>query len=298
MVKGFRPPPLRALRVFEAAARTGSLTLAARDLNLTHSAVSQQIKMLEGYFGRPLFVRGPRGVEATAQAKVLYEEVRASLDRIALAAEQFAQSGATRSLRVNATASFAMRWLIPRLSSFQLDNPRVQVLITTSIEGIGELKEPFDVIIRRSPMSRAGFECRRFLDDVSGPLASPGYLARNPVPAPEACLRATLLHLASRRNAWQRWLALAGVNAPQELPGAVYEHFFLSLQAASSDLGLAIGSLALCEEDLAAGRLVRLFPDTVIEGAGFHMLYRAPARPDQALRAFVDWLGGQGGARG
>ena len=88
------------------------------------------------------------------------------------------------------------------------------------------------------------------------------------------------------------------MNAPQELPGAVYEHFFLSLQAASSDLGLAIGSLALCEEDLAAGRLVRLFPDTVIEGAGFHMLYRAPAQPDQALRAFVDWLGVPGGARG
>jgi LysR family transcriptional regulator, glycine cleavage system transcriptional activator len=292
-----RSPPLRALRVFEAAARTGSLTLAADELHITHSAVSQQVKLLEAHFGRPLFVRSARGVEATAPARLLYEEVRAGLDRIALAAEQFAQAGVARSLRINAAPSFAMRWLIPRLSSFQMGNPRIQVLITTSVADIGELKEPFDLIIRRSPMSRPGFACARFLEDVSGPLASPGYLARNPVRSPAACVRASLLHLASRRDAWSRWLARAGVKAPQKLPGSVYEHFFLSLQAASSDLGIAIGSMALCEDDLASGRLVRLFPETVIEDAGFHMLYPEPARPDPALRALVDWLAGQGRVR-
>ena len=153
MATHVRLPPLKALRVFEAAARTRSLTLAAQELHITHSAVSQQVKLLEAHFGQPLFVRGPRGVEATAQAKLFYEEVRASLDRIALAAEQFAQAGAVRSLRVSATPSFAVRWLLPRLSSFQIANPRIQVLISTSVEGLDELKEPFDLIIRRSPMN-------------------------------------------------------------------------------------------------------------------------------------------------
>ncbi len=291
MARDIRVPPLKALRVFEAAARTGSLTLAAQELHITHSAVSQHIKRLEEYFGQPLFVRSPRGVAATAQAKILHEEVHSSLDRIALAAEQFAQSGIVRTLRINTTPSMAMRWLIPRLSSFQIDNPRIQVLLTTSTaDAIGDLKEPFDVIIRREPMARSGFECARFLDDVSGPLASPRYLKRNPVKSPKDCVHASLLHLASRRNAWSRWLVLAGGKAPQKLAGTVFEHFFLSLQAASNDLGIAIGSLALVEDDLATGRLVRLFPKIVIRDPGFHMLYRAQQRRDPALHIFTSWL--------
>lgn len=289
-------PPLKALRVLEAAARTGSLTLAAQELHITHSAVSQQIKLLEQYFGKPLFVRVARGVEATAAAKILVDEVRSSLDRIGLAAEQFAQSGVSRTLRVNTTPSIAMRWLIPRLSLFQIDNPRVQVLITTSTsDAISHLHEPFDLIIRRDAMVRSGFTCERFLDDVSGPVVSAGYLERVAIQTPSDCMGAALLHLSTRKDAWPRWLRQAGVDAPPRVQGTVFEHFFLSLQAASNDLGIAIGSLALVEDDVKSGRLVRLFPECVIQDPGFHMLY--PAQPqDPALGIFVAWLREQGAA--
>lgn len=296
MTKHGRLLPLKALRVFEAAARTGSLTLAAQELHITHSAVSQQIKLLEQYFGQPLFVRSARGVEASAQAKIFHEEVRSSLDRIGLAAEQLSQSGVIRTLRVNTTPSIAMRWLIPRLSLFQIDNPRVQVLISTSTsDAIDHLKEPFDVIIRREAMTRSGFECERFLDDISGPLASAGYLNRVSIRTPQDCVHASLLHLASRMDAWPRWLKLAGVKTRQRLSGPVFEHFFLSLQAASNDLGIAIGSLALVEDDVATGRLLRLFPEFVIQDAGFHMLYPAQQR-DPALGVFIAWMKAQGAA--
>ena len=296
MLKATRLPPLKALRVFEAAVRTGSLTLAAEELHITHSAVSQQIKLLEEHFGQVLLVRGPRGVAPTAQAKTFYEEVRASLDRIGLAAEHLSQSGAVRTLRINTTPSIAMRWLIPRLSSFQIENPRVQVLVTTSTtESIDHLKDPCDVIVRREAMTRPGFECERFLDDVSGPLASAHYLANASITHPRDCLQSTLLHLSGRMTAWSRWLNLAGVATPQQLPGPVYEHFFLSLQAASTDLGIAIGSLALVDDDLATGRLVRLFPQWVLRDPGFHMLYPALPR-DPALSTFLAWLRQQGAA--
>lgn len=289
-------PPLKALRVFEAAARTGSLTLAAQELHITHSAVSQQIKLLEQHFGQPLFVRSARGVELTARAKIFHEEVHSSLDRIGLAAQQFTQSGVSRALRVNTTPSIAMRWLIPRLSLFQIENPRVQVLITTSaLDAIDHLKEPFDLIIRREAMTRSGFECERFLDDISGPVASPGYLKRVPIHTPQDCRRAALLHLTSRIDAWPRWLKLAGMPVRQRLPGPVFEHFFLSLQAASNDLGIAIGSLALVEDDVKTGRLHRLFPELVLQDAGFHMLYPAPPR-DPALELFIAWIRQQGAA--
>lgn len=294
-----RLPPLKTLKVFEAAARTKNLSLAAAELHITHSAVSQQIKLLEQHFDQPLFVRGPRGVEPTTAALVFYEDVKSSLDRIALAAQQLAQTGQRRTLRVNATPSVAMRWLIPRLSSFQIENPRIEIRVTTSAsDAIDDLKEPFDVIIRRAPMKRAGFECSRFLDDVSAPLASPRYLKLHPIATPRDCLRASLLHLASRRNAWPRWLAAAGVllkaKPGGQLGGQVFEHFFLSLQAASTDLGIAIGSLALVDEDLSGNRLRQLFPEVVLRDPGFHMLYRSNHRSDAPLKVFIAWLNQQG----
>jgi LysR family glycine cleavage system transcriptional activator len=289
-----RLPPLKALRALEAAVRTGSLTGAAGELSITHSAVSQQIKTLEAHFGQALLVRGPRGVEPTAPARQFCEEMRASLDRIALAAEQLGQSGAVRTLRINAMPSIAMRWLIPRLSSFQIANPRIEVRVVTSVEPFGELKDPFDLIIRRSAMAKSGFDCARFLDDLSGPVASPAYLRRHAVKQPEDCLKHTLLHLGSRLDAWQRWFGVAKVRAPRHLDGPVFDHFFLSLQAASANLGIAIGSLALLEDDLAERRLVALFPQTVVRDAGYFALYRAPQRRDAALDLFVAWLRDQG----
>ena len=296
----YRLPPLKALRAFEAAVRTGSLTAAASELAITHSAVSQQIKTLETHFGQALLVRGARGVEPTTAARAFYEETRASLDRIGLAADQLSQAGAARILRINTTPSLAVNWLIPRLSSFQIANPRIEVRVATSVASAGKLKDPFDAIMRRGPMSKSGFACTRFLPDVLGAVAAPEYLKRHPVKQPADCLKHTLLQLSSRPNAWPRWLEAAGVRAPRKPDGPSFEHFFLSVQAASANLGISIGSLALIENELASGRLVQLFPQVVVEEAGFHMLYRAPQPRDTALDLFVAWIkerGQEGGFR-
>jgi LysR family glycine cleavage system transcriptional activator len=109
--------------VFEAAVRTRSLTLAAHELFITHSAVSQQIKTLEEYFEQPLFLRQSRGVEPTEAALAFYAEVKASLDRIALAAEQLSLAGKSRVVRLIAAPSVAMRWLIRACRSSRSTTP-------------------------------------------------------------------------------------------------------------------------------------------------------------------------------
>ena len=284
-------PPLKTLKVFEAAVRTRSLTLAAQELFITHSAVSQQIKTLEEYFGQPLFLRQSRGVEPTEAALAFYSEVKASLDRIALAAEQLTLAGKSRVVRLIAAPSVAMRWLIPRLSQFQIDNPRIEVRVTTTMsEHFEDVKDPFDVIIWRSPLERSGYECVRFLDDVSAPLASPHFLELHPVRTPRDLVEMPLIHLSIRSQAWSQWLNKAGVAVRKKMPGTVYEHFFLSLQAAATDLGVAMGTLALVDDDLAHGRLVQLFPEVVLHGEGFHMMYRSAADANPALRTFTTWL--------
>jgi LysR family glycine cleavage system transcriptional activator len=288
-----RLPPLKPLRVFEAVVRTGSLTQAAAELHITHSAVSQQIKLLEQHFGVTLFTRGQRGVEPTEAARLFFTDVKAGLDRIALGAEQLLNTGKVRIIRVSCTPSMAMRWLIPRLSSFQIENPRVEIRVTTSTMPVEAIKEPFDVLIRRSPMHRADYECMRFLDDVLTPVASPRYLQQHPLKQPQDLLQASLLHLSSRSQTWTRWFGEVGVPITGQLPGPIYEHFFLSLQAALTDLGVAMGSLALMEEDLAHGSLLPPFPDLRLQDKGFHLLFRASLQ-DPVLSNFIAWLQAKG----
>jgi len=208
-----------------------------------------------------------------------------------MAAEQFTLTGKNRIVRVITAPSVAMRWLIPRLSQFQIDNPRIEVRVTTTVsEHFEDVKDPFDVVLWRSPLERSGFECVRFLDDVSVPLVSPHYLEMHPINKPQDLLQATLIHLSVRADAWQQWLIKAGVPVKKKLPGTSYEHFFLSLQAASTDLGVAMGSLALVDDDLAHGRLRQLFPEVVLHGQGFHMLHRTADSNGNALKTFIAWL--------
>ena len=124
-------PPLKTLRAFEAAARHANFTAAADELNITHSAVSQQIRLLEDYLDGPLFAREARGVVLLPHAREYFLEVQACLDRISSATQALKSPHAPRILRVCTTPSLAMKWLIPRLAGFQDWEPRVDVQIAT-----------------------------------------------------------------------------------------------------------------------------------------------------------------------
>jgi LysR family glycine cleavage system transcriptional activator len=288
-------PPLRALKAFEAVARLASVTAAARELNVSHGAVSQQIKLLEGYFGQRLFRKCGRGIELTEGAAVFLEDVRAALDRIALAAEQFTRRSQWRPLKINTTPSFAMRWLIPHSSSFQLDHPGIEIKITTSVtDGIEHLQEPIDFIIRREPMARADHVCQRFLDDVSTAVVSPAVLETHELREPEDLLALPLLHIKSRPDAWKRWFKACGVTESLVIGGPFYDHFFLSLQAAITGLGAAMAPFAFIADDLAGKRLVAPFPERVVAGPGFHVLFRPAIAKERHGRALLDWLLAQG----
>lgn len=284
-------PPLHALRAFEAAARYASVTQAAEELGVSHSAVSQQVRALEEYFGQTLFHRNGRRIEPTEAARMLLEEVRTAFDRISIAAEQFSARSGNRVITVNATPSFAMRWLIPRSSMFQIENPTVSVIVETSTsDGIEHLTKSYDFIFRRAPMSRKDHVCIKILDDHSTAVLSPRLAADMRLKEPEDIKRGVLLHLKSRPDAWLRWFALCGIAAAESPAGPYYEHFFLSLQAAVNGLGVAVGPLCLIEDDLANGRLTTPFPEHILSGAGFHVLYPSTALRGRYHRAFLDAL--------
>ena len=285
-----RLPPLNAVRAFEVAVRLGSFSAAAGELGVTHGAVSRQIKTIEGFLGIELFRPSGRGLQPTARAREYALEVRAGLERIGIATEEIAEPTQSRVLRVNSTNAFAVRWLIPRLSTFHARHPGIDVRIATSSLPVEQLADPFDVAIRRFPMHVPGFDCRPVLDDVRLPVCSPEVLDRHPIGCIADLAQHTLLCLNRPSGVWEEWLALAGYVEAAPLRRLRFENFFVVLQAANDGLGLALAPLKLVAQDLESGRLVAPFRQPTLACPPIEVLFPAAAKGTGRTRAFVDWL--------
>lgn len=290
-------PPLKALRAFEAAARHANFTAAAEELSITHSAVSQQIRLLEDYLGQPLFAREARGVLLLPHGREYFAEVQASLDRIAAATEAIKSPGRRRTLRVCTSPSLAMKWLIPRLGGFQALVPGVEVQLSTmGRQFIERADASNDVVIQRMPMQRPEHTCVRVLDDYLLPVASPRFIQNNRLHTAADCLGLPLLQVSGGMDAWPKWFGLAGVEVPAQLPGPAFDHQFLCMQAAMNDLGIALVPWCLLQEDLHADRLRPLFDHPRLHSPGVYAQYRTDNPLAVLARQFIDWLGLQGHA--
>lgn len=291
-------PPLNALKAFEAAARLGSFSQAAAELHVTHGAISRHVQLLEEWLGTPMFRRLNRRVALTEAGRSYLAEIGAAFDRIALATAHHRERGHGRLLRVNATTTITLRWLIPRLSSFQRHNPAIEVRLTTSSDPVATLAEPFDIAIRRGAEDVPGYVSPWVLRDHRIPVCSPALLQRLPLRRPRDLARHTLLVSASRPDAWSQWLEASGLADLVPRQSLVLEHNYQALQGALDGLGVAMGSSALIADDVASGRLVTPFAGPTVPAEGY-CAYVAEARAaDPAIAAFCDWLQRLGAAEG
>ena len=285
-------PSLNALRAFEAAARLGSFKAAASELGVTHGAVSQHVRLLETQLRAPLFERHHRRVTLTPAARAYLAVVGPAFDQVAAATVRYGEDNAV--LRVNALATFALRWLVPRLATFRERHPGVQVRLETSNEALEALREPYDVIIRGGPDTFAGYAVRPFLRERRLPVCSPALLNRLPLREVDDLRRHTLLHSLSLPRLWDDWLAEAGL--PDLKPDAVLvlDHFYLTLQAALDGVGVAIGSTALVSDDLARGRLVTPFAGPLLPARSTCTYVPRAKEKDDLVQAFRAWLEHEG----
>ena len=291
-------PPLNAVRAFEAAARHSSFKAAAAELGVTHGAVSRQVALLEAWLDdTPLFLRLNRRVVLTPGGAALLAEFGPALDRIAAAVRQHRgrRGEAPRTvLRVNAVATFSLRWLLPRLTLFRDRHPGIEVRLTTSNDPIDALPEPFDVIIRGGPDQFHGFVPRLLLPERRSPVCSPALLARLDLTQPADLAQHTLLHVSTMPRLWRDWLAAAECPAFDPAASLTLDHFYLALQAAADGLGVAMGPTALVADDLAAGRLVMPFPAVSLPARSYFAYLPQAQIADPASVAFCDWLEQEG----
>jgi LysR family transcriptional regulator, glycine cleavage system transcriptional activator len=285
-----RLPPLNAIKAFEAAARLGSFTRAAEELSVTHGAVSRQIRLLEEWLGTSLFLRTSRNAVPTRAGRDLLAEAGPALDRLASASLRVQSGGKARGvLHISALPTFAMRWLIPRLPELQREQPALETRIVTASTPAEQFRMGVDVVVS-GPARQPGWIGSRFLGEAYLPLLSPGLMKERLLRSPSDLAQHTLLHAATRRQIWLRWLTAAGVPDLKPARDQVFEHFYFAIQAAIEGLGVAMGPLALVSDELREGRLLAPIKEPAIRTRGYFVYAPEPSNEAPTVVAFREWL--------
>ena len=284
-----RFPSIDALRAFEAAARLGSFERAADTLCLSPSAVGKRIANLEDLLGTPLFTRTAKALVLTAAGKEYLEQVRAALGLLAAMPLHRRAAQRAQRLRVRATPTFARQILVPQLESFTSRHPDIELEVMLSIPFLdaGSAHEA-DIEIRTGDLRQWPEGARQLVHDVVLPMAAPSLLQRLPPLKAPADLRHAAL-LRTPLEPWAPWFEAAGLDWPEPVQGPKLVDLGLTLEAAVSGQGVALGRPTLARHWLAAGSLQPLFGLTAVPQQQYLLLRHAATA---ASDAFADWLAG------
>jgi len=288
-----RLPSLNGLRAFEAAARHLSFTRAASELNVTQTAISHQIRRLELELGVRLFVRQNRALELTAEARDYLPGIRAAFNDLRLATDRLLRRGDDNVLTVSTLASFAAKWLLPRLSSFQDLHASIDVRITTSTSLLDFRDGNVDAGIRYGRGHWPGVRADWLMADELFPVCSPALLAgKHPLRRPEDLRDHVLLHTSNTgSDDWRQWLTAAGLPSDiSQQRGLTFDLIFMTVQAAIDGAGVAMGRTTYVRDDIAKGRLVVPFTIALPADAGFYLVSPDGRADPPKLGAFRNWL--------
>lgn len=282
--------PLQTLPAFRVVARTANLRAAAEELNLTHSAVSQQIKLLEEQIGFPLFDRRGRRIVLNAAGEALQRAVEPALERLdgGLRAAAALAAGTTQRIRLTLLPSFAQRWFLPRMARWREAHPAIALELHTSQHLVDLQREGFDAALRQGSGPWRGLLADRLLDSPLIALGTPAAARRLAGRGIAALAEEPLL---GAPKLWERFFALADCQVPVN-PVASFNDAGLMLQAAEQGIGVALGRELFAADALREGRLVRLSPLSLTDETvyAFWLVY-PPERADwPPLAALRDWL--------
>jgi LysR family glycine cleavage system transcriptional activator len=280
---------MAVLCAFEACARLQSFTAAATELNLTQSAVSRQIRMLEEMLGSQLFVRERQKVRLTVAGGAYAQEIRTALQRISTATLGFRANPQGGTLNLAILPTFGTRWLAPRLPAFTAANPGITINLTTRLVPFDFQAEAIDAAIHFGLPEWPGARLDFLMNETVVPACSRELLKKHRFKIPADLMKAPLLHLVSRPDAWEHWFKAMGVEV-NEVQGMLVDQFAMAAQAAISGLGVALLPRFLIGDELERSDLVEAIEGPV-ESAQRYYLAWPPARETYPpLQSFRKWL--------
>lgn len=284
-----RLPPLNALRAFEAAARHLSFKAAAAELRVTPTAVSHQIRLLEGILGFALFERRTRAVQLTEAGRALQPTLTHSFDAIANAFEALSRAPQRRGVTLSATPAFTARWLVPRIADWQRKYPGINLRLHASEEPVNLENGDADAAIRYGRGPYCGLKADLLFEDRFAPVVSP----RLNVGTLRDLRRQSLIHFDWRRPrrdapTWRLWAARAGLKLDTD-GGLRFSDESHAIQAAIAGQGVALLSLALVAAELEGGALAQPF-GPVLDGFQYRFVVAAERAQETEIAALRDWL--------
>ncbi|MBL4721832.1 MAG: transcriptional regulator GcvA [Alphaproteobacteria bacterium] len=290
-----RLPPLNSLRAFEASARRQSFSRAAEELHVTPAAVSQQIKGLEKFLGATLFRRTRQTLILTETGQTLLPGIRRGFQAFNDAMEDFSRQDDTGYLTVASTASFAAKWLVPHIQSFNRAHPKIDVRITTSDKLLNYERDGVEIGVRLGKGDYPDLVAELLLPQELAPVCSPALLNRGKQLRKPSDLRYfTLLHseaqLGNEESNWALWLKAAGVDDIDAARGLRFDFSESAQNAAIEGAGVALGRTALIADDVASGKLVRPFEINLPSDLNYFLVYPEKNLKRPKVKAFRDWV--------
>lgn len=288
-------PPLDYLLAFESAAKAGSFAAAARELNISETAISRKIRLLEQHYDIALFVRGHRSVALTTQGKNLQASVEQSMDILRSASRDMFAQQQKNAVNIAATNSVSSLWLMPRLRKFNRANGRIKIMLVSSDSDEECLAENMDLTILRGEGSWEGFESRKLFGETIFPVCTEEYLKANPKASKlESLPELDLITVSTSHTEWMTWpvwLAHNGFEAAELERTTSFNTYPLSIQAAVDGLGIALGWRHLVDPLLDSGQLVRPLGETCVRTqSGYFLLKRKGYKSFPELGIVENWL--------
>lgn len=286
-------PPLSALRAFEATARLGSVTAAAEELNVTHGAVSRQLKSLDDHFGVALFAKAGRGLVLTHHGERLQNGVGEAFSRLRDSCSDLKRNVEEAPFTLACPGSLLARWLIPRLDRLHRELPELKLQVVVSdAEQPGNHSSASATLAFSEPPWPADLEVVELMPEQICAVISPQLAGKCDSTKPESLFANKLLITASRPQAWPHWASAQGLEVAQLeqalSKGQEFDHLYYLMEAAVAGLGVAIAPRLLVEDDLRSGRLVA--PWGSIETPA-HLCLLLPKQTDaHRSEVLAEWL--------
>jgi LysR family glycine cleavage system transcriptional activator len=287
-----RDLPLGSLRTFAVVADCGGITSAAETLGVTPSAVSKQVKLLERWLGQTLFVLEGRRLILTPFGDILSRKLGSALEDIAGACAYVQRQRERRTITVEAPATFAMYWLLPRIGAFRALEPQTDVWVSTRMTGQSPNFAGHDLVVLRGETAPTSTRLSKrvflFREDMAV-LSSPKLLTRKPLAKPTDITSHALIESMTRPQDWQAWLKRANINDAIVAGGHRFDHLFVAIQAVKDGLGSLVAPRNLLQMAITSRELACPFPHLNFPGESY-FAYFAGGSIDPAMKRFKDWL--------
>jgi LysR family transcriptional regulator, glycine cleavage system transcriptional activator len=289
-------PDVTTLQAFECAARHGSFTQAAAELNLTQSAVSRQIKDLEGQIGVLLFERVRQRVILSDAGQKFLPEVRRLLTQSEeLMVRAMASARSESTLSIASLPTFGSRWLTPRLPDFLMRHPGTVINIASRSQPFDFEEQNFDLAIHYGQPVWAHATCSYLCSEIIVPVANPALCEQHPMKEPGELEDKPLLHLATRPKMWAQWFEHNGGEMKSAYRGNRFDQFSMVIEAAAAGLGFALLPRYLIEQELASGHLRVVFDRPMQTENSYYLVVPEGKLENPISQAFRGWITAQVG---